>query len=376
MALKKSSLSLESSESDSEELPTFAFLKKEASSTKRRQPQREEKIVVAGNSDSEASCPPSPKLEDAPPVPDTADPVTQTEPVRVLSSGSDDEEELIPLAQRLPCKFLTRKLPSPEDSASPIKSVWEHQGTEGPSRDWKEQSFPKVPDVSFRDTSEKRSSNTRDPGGDQLCHQLPAFQATCPVRSGCLAAPKTNAEGLPLQKRTRRHQKVQRRGSPGCRPRGQASREESSKRPQERKAAAAPLNRLKARRPEECLQHIVVGLDPGPPGRGPHPVLGLPLLGCPLTAPFLSSIAELLQTEGGGQLLGALQSMGCRCVIEVQAVPRSIAWSRRAGPAEVAGFWLTSPPPPLSHPIRVLLLERMSVRETVENGWATPLKVT
>ncbi|XP_039083670.1 crossover junction endonuclease EME1 isoform X2 [Hyaena hyaena] len=315
MALKKSSLSLESSESDSEELPTFAFLKKEASSTKRRQPQREEKIVVAGNSDSEASCPPSPKLEDAPPVPDTADPVTQTEPVRVLSSGSDDEEELIPLAQRLPCKFLTRKPPSPEDSSSPIKSVWEHQGTEGASRDWKEQSFPKVPDVSFRDTSERRSSNTRDPGGDQLCHQLPAFQATCPVRSDCLTAPKTNAEGLPLQKRTRRHQKVQRRGSPGCRPRGQASREESSKRQQERKAAAAPLNRLKAQRPEECLQHIVVGLDP-----------------------------ELLQTEGGGQLLGALQSMGCRCVIEVQAVPRSIAWSRRAGPAEDgAEGWLEEP---------------------------------
>nr|KAF6295553.1 essential meiotic structure-specific endonuclease 1 [Myotis myotis] len=37
--------------------------------------------------------------------------------------------------------------------------------------------------------------------------------------------------------------------------------------------------------------------------------------------------------EGGGQLLGALQSMECCCVIEAQAVPRSIAWRRRAGPA-------------------------------------------
>ncbi|XP_041581694.1 crossover junction endonuclease EME1 isoform X3 [Vulpes lagopus] len=101
MALKRSSLSLDSSESDSEELPTFAFLRKEPSSTKRRQPQREEKIVVVDTSDSEASCPPSPRLKDAPPTPDTAEPVTQTEPVRVLSSGSEDEEEILPLAQRL-----------------------------------------------------------------------------------------------------------------------------------------------------------------------------------------------------------------------------------------------------------------------------------
>ncbi|XP_066877243.1 crossover junction endonuclease EME1 isoform X4 [Kogia breviceps] len=101
MAVEKSSLSLDSSESDAEELPTFAFLKKEPSSAKRRQPQKEEKIVVVDTSDSEACCPPSPKLKDPPPVPETAETVTQTEPVRVLSSGSEDEEEFVPLAERL-----------------------------------------------------------------------------------------------------------------------------------------------------------------------------------------------------------------------------------------------------------------------------------
>ncbi|XP_029782799.1 crossover junction endonuclease EME1 [Suricata suricatta] len=315
MALKKASLSLESSESDSEELPTFAFLKKEASSTKRRQPQREEKIVVTDTSDSEASCPPSPKLEEAPPVPDTADPVTQTELVRVLSSGSEDEEELMPLAQRLPCKFLTYKPPGPADSSPPSKSVWDHQRTEGAPCGWKKQSFPKVPDVSFHDTSERPSSNNRDPGGDPLCHQPPALQAACPVRSDSLTVTKTNAEGPPLQKRTKSRQKVRTRGSPGCRPRGKASRKESTARRQERGKAAAPVNRLKAQRPEECLQHIVVGLDP-----------------------------VLLQTEGGGQLLGALQSMGCHCVIEAQAVPHSVTWRRRAGPAEDGEEgWLEEP---------------------------------
>ncbi|XP_040353127.1 structure-specific endonuclease subunit EME1 isoform X2 [Herpailurus yagouaroundi] len=304
MALTKSSLSLESSESDSEELPTFAFLKQEASSTKRRQPQRE-KIVVVDTSDSEASRPPSPKLKDTPPVPDIAEPVPQTEPVRVLSSGSEDEEELIPLAQRLTCKFLTRKQLSPEDASSPIQTVWGHRSTEGASCGWEKQSFPKVPDASFRDTSERRSSSNRDPVGDRLCHQLPAFQATCPVQSDSLTATKTNAEAPPLQKRTKHSQKVQRRGSRGCQPRGQASRKESTLRQQERQKKAALVNRLKAQRPEECLRHIIVGLDP-----------------------------VLLQLEGGGQLLGALQSMECRCVIEAQAVPCSITWRRRAGLAE------------------------------------------
>lgn len=38
--------------------------------------------------------------------------------------------------------------------------------------------------------------------------------------------------------------------------------------------------------------------------------------------------------EGGGQLLGALQSMDCSCVIEAQAVPCSLTWRRKAGPSE------------------------------------------
>ena len=122
MAVKKSSLSLDSSESDSEELPTFAFLKKKLSSIKRRQPQEDEKIVVVDISDSEASCP-SPKWKEPPPIPEAAETVIQTEPVRVLSSGSENEEEFMPLAERLICKFLTHKQLSPEKSSSPFERV-------------------------------------------------------------------------------------------------------------------------------------------------------------------------------------------------------------------------------------------------------------
>lgn len=252
-------------------------------------------------SDSEASCPPSPRLKDVPPTPDTAESITQTEPVRVLSSGSEDEVELIPLAERLACKFLTHKPLSPEDSSSPVKSVWDHQNSEGASCDWKKEPFPKVPDVPLRDTSERCASNNKDPAGDSPCHQLPAFKATCPIQNSSW----TNAEVPPLQKRTKPSQEVQRSSSQGRQPRRRASPKERALGQQERTKKAAVANRLKAQRPEECLKHVVVMLDP-----------------------------VLLQMEGGGQLLGALQSMECQCVIKAQAVPCSITWRRRAAPAE------------------------------------------
>ncbi|TKC50608.1 crossover junction endonuclease EME1 isoform X1 [Monodon monoceros] len=305
MAVEKSLLALDSSESESEELPTFAFLKKEPSSTKRRQPQKEEKIVVVDISDSEASCPPSPKLRDPPPVPETAETVTPTEPVRVLSSGSEDEGEFAPLAERLTCKFLTHKQLSPEDSSSPVKRVLDHQNNEGASRDWQKQPFTKIRDIPLCDTSERCASSNKDPVVDSPCHQLPAYQTTCSVQSNSVTVAKTNAEVPPPQKRTKHNQKVQRRGSQGCQQRGQAGQKESTQRQQERKKKAALANRLKAQRPEECLKHTVVLLDP-----------------------------VLLQMEGGGQLLGALQSMECCCVIEAPAVPCSITWRRRAGSTE------------------------------------------
>nr|XP_005583723.1 PREDICTED: crossover junction endonuclease EME1 isoform X3 [Macaca fascicularis] len=311
MALRKSSPSRDSGDSDSEELPTFAFLKKEPSSTKRRQPEREEKIVVVDISDSEASCPPTPGLL-SPPVSDTAETVTQTPPVRLLSSESEDEEEFIPLAQRLTCKFLTYKQPSPEDSSSPIKSVLDHQNNEGVSCDWKKQPFPKIPEVPLHDTPERSAADNKDLILDP-CRQLPAYPSTCPGQSSSLVVTKANSDILPPQKKTKQSQKVQERGSQGCRQQRQARQKESTLRRQERKNAAL-VTRMKAQRPEECLKHVIVVLDP-----------------------------VLLQMEGGGQLLGALQSMQCRCVIEVQAVPCSVTWRRRAGPSEDGEDWVEEP---------------------------------
>ncbi|CAO2644897.1 Crossover junction endonuclease EME1 [Lemmus lemmus] len=312
MALTKPSLSLLSSESDSEELPTFAFLKKESSSADRNQPQREKNVVVV-TSDSEASCPSSPGLEDPPFVLDAAEAPSQAGPIRVLSSGSEDEDVLVPLAERISCKFLTHKQLNPECSSSSLKTVSDHQRDTSGLGDWKKQPFPKIPDGHLHDALEKSLPNDGKSVLDSLGCQLPAYQSTCSELAVFNPIPD-----IPLpQKRTKHSQKVQRSDTQGCWQPRQGSRKENTPRQPENKKTAM-VTRLKAQRPEECLKHIVVVLDP-----------------------------VLLQMEGGGQLLGALQSMECSCVIEAQAVPRSITWRRRTELEEVlwqdGGGWVEEP---------------------------------
>ncbi|KAM4623635.1 crossover junction endonuclease EME1 [Polymixia lowei] len=70
----------------------------------------------------------------------------------------------------------------------------------------------------------------------------------------------------------------------------------------ERKALAEAS---KALRPEECIKHMVVVVDPA-----------------------------LLQLEGGGTLLTSVQAMGCSCAIEKQPIPRSVSWLRRSPSAQ------------------------------------------
>lgn len=324
MALTKPSLSLLSSESDSEELPTFAFLKEEPSSADRNQPQREKNVVVV-TSDSEASCPPSPGLEDPPFVLDAAEVPTQAGPVRVLSSGSEDEDVLVPLAERISCKFLSHKQLNPECSSSSLKTDTSGLG------DWKKQPFPKIPDGPLHDALEKSPANDGDSVLDSPGCQLPAYQSVCSE-----LAVTSRVPDIPLpQKRTKHSQKAQRSGAQGCWQPRQASRKENTPRQPEKKKKTAMVNRLKAQRPEECMKHIVVVLDP-----------------------------VLLQMEGGGQLLGALQSMECSCVIEAQAVPRSITWRRRTELEEDGGDWVEEPT------ILVLLLAEafMSMVYNVKQG--------
>ncbi|XP_051958192.1 crossover junction endonuclease EME1-like [Xyrauchen texanus] len=86
--------------------------------------------------------------------------------------------------------------------------------------------------------------------------------------------------------------------------------EEKERVKMEKKALA---DAAKALRPEECIKHIVVMVDPG-----------------------------LLQLEGGGSLLTSLHSMGCSCAIEKQSLPCSVTWARRS-PCPQTGEMLSVP---------------------------------
>uniref|UniRef100_UPI0037E8AABB crossover junction endonuclease EME1 n=1 Tax=Semicossyphus pulcher TaxID=241346 RepID=UPI0037E8AABB len=77
----------------------------------------------------------------------------------------------------------------------------------------------------------------------------------------------------------------------------EALRQEQERQKAERKALAEAA---KALRPEECIKHMVVAVDPA-----------------------------LLQLEGGGTLLASVQALGCSCAIEKQPLPRSVSWMRR-----------------------------------------------
>ncbi|XP_004707115.1 crossover junction endonuclease EME1 isoform X1 [Echinops telfairi] len=312
MALKEASRLLDSSESDSETLPAFAFLKKGLSPTKRSQLPREEEIVLINASDSETSCLLSP------PAPDTLETAAaQTKPAGLLRSGG--EEEPLPLAERLKCKFLTPRQLYPGDSTSSFTSILDRQGSEGAPRDWKTQPFPKLPTAALPDTSEGTAP------GDSPCHQFP-----CPGQGNSLTITRTHAEDPLPQKRAKHSQKARGRGWLGCRQRqGPVSQKESTLGPPEGKKKAGPVSR----RPEESLKQLAAVLDP-----------------------------VLLQMEGGGQLLGALQSMECRCVIEAQAVPRSLTWRRAAGLSEDGKEeWAEEPT------VLVLLLAEM-VASLINNG--------
>ncbi|XP_029383928.1 crossover junction endonuclease EME1 [Echeneis naucrates] len=75
-------------------------------------------------------------------------------------------------------------------------------------------------------------------------------------------------------------------------------RQDKEKQKAERKALAEAA---KALRPDECIKHMVVAVDPA-----------------------------LLQLEGGATLLASVQALGCSCAIEKQPIPRSVSWMRRA----------------------------------------------
>lgn len=102
----------------------------------------------------------------------------------------------------------------------------------------------------------------------------------------------------------------------------------------DRKALAEAVKTL---RPEECIKHMVVAVDPGQQFYC-YFTLSFELvitLTCFEMQCFFSSCVALLQQEGGETLLLSVRNLGCSCAIEKQPIPRSVSWIRRIPCAQV-----------------------------------------
>ncbi|XP_058650564.1 crossover junction endonuclease EME1 isoform X2 [Onychostoma macrolepis] len=274
----------DSDSSDSEELPVFDF-----SQSKSRQPN----LVVLDSSDSEMA-----------PV---ADPALSLEvhgsvgaarsDVLMVSSDSEEEEEaIIPLAVRLKQKQLglgTAAISAEETQASSAVSNGCSRPLDVPAHHINPEAQPVECNKICSNITRQCSSNNDAP---YLTKEPPpeAENGTYLAKRKKTPAEVEAARQEALRKRVmREHQQ-----------------EEKERLRMEKKALA---DAVKALRPEECIKHMVVTVDPG-----------------------------LLQLEGGGALLTSLHAMGCNCAIEKQSLPRSVTWARRS-PCPQTGEMMSIP---------------------------------
>uniref|UniRef100_A0A8C1ZCV2 Essential meiotic structure-specific endonuclease 1 n=1 Tax=Cyprinus carpio TaxID=7962 RepID=A0A8C1ZCV2_CYPCA len=266
----------DSDSSDSEELPVFDF-----SQSKSRQPN----LVVLDSSDSEMA-----------PV---ADPVSSLEvhaPAgaarsNVLMVSSDSEEEaMIPLAVRLKQKQLglsAAAISAEETRASNVVSNGCSRLLDVPAHHINPEAQPVERNNICSNIIRQCSSNNNAP---YLTKEPP---------------PEAD-NGTYLAKRKKTPAEVEAARQEAVRKRAlrEHQQEEKERLRMEKKALA---DAVKILRPEECIKHMVVTVDPG-------------------RWQYLHLLNGLL--EGGGALLTSLHAMGCSCAIEKQSLPRSSKWLR------------------------------------------------
>uniref|UniRef100_A0A096M2S9 Essential meiotic structure-specific endonuclease 1 n=1 Tax=Poecilia formosa TaxID=48698 RepID=A0A096M2S9_POEFO len=114
----------------------------------------------------------------------------------------------------------------------------------------------------------------------------------------------------------------------------EALKQEQERQKAERRALAEAS---KALRPEECIKHMVVAVDPGERRKTTKKKKKATRLLESSSAKSFFYFAALLQLEGGGTLLASVQALGCSCAIEKQPLPRSVTWARQAPSAQQNG---------------------------------------
>ncbi|XP_072846704.2 structure-specific endonuclease subunit EME1 isoform X1 [Pogona vitticeps] len=336
-------------ESDGEELPAFHSLIK--------QPPEEGGVVVLCNSDSEGSSISSPAWK----KPRGAQDSTEAAPGRkvvVLLSSESEEEEIIPLVERL-----KKKLPAtqPSVAGTSFTRIQEQrsQDSAGGSKvsssneeaapGGLQPSLPRGPEAQRRaapGTWELSESDEDLPSWEptkQALDQPSVCLSDCPVQNVTHQVTQISLKPFPVQTNAKRSQEELEQARQAALQRRKDRDAQKALQEQERERRKVLANRQKAQRPEECLKHIQVVLDPG-----------------------------LLQVEGGGQVLSALQAMECSCVIETQAVPFSITWRRKTGLAQVEGGDLMEEPSIL---VLVLLEDFVTmIRNSKQVGMEGPVE--
>uniref|UniRef100_A0A8C5NF71 ERCC4 domain-containing protein n=1 Tax=Gouania willdenowi TaxID=441366 RepID=A0A8C5NF71_GOUWI len=201
--------------------------------------------------------------------------------VMMISSDSDDDAPYVPLAQRLQQRQNHVMIRAPSADHSTSSDLHHHQSAVSGSEP----------------LSTQQGGSARRKTGPRTAEKVQASKEE--------AVRKRNDHKEEAVRKRKDHKEEAVR-----------KRKEQERMKAERKAAAEAV---KALRPEECIKHMVVTVDPA-----------------------------LLQQEGGGALLAALQTLGCSCSIEKHTLPRSIGWMRRA-PCAQTGEAGTSEPNVVMH---------------------------
>nr|XP_013817172.1 PREDICTED: crossover junction endonuclease EME1 [Apteryx mantelli mantelli] len=241
----------------------------------------------------------------------------------MLSSDSESEVEIVPLSERLKgklhdsglCKTSVVPFEAPQpgsgDAASRAGGTGLCQSTDQLAPDSRGQSLPKSSEVprALAPSGEVSCSSQNDDvcssGRPPLC-PLPDCSSDSAAQSSRFLGKEASLETSPPPKKSKYSQKERETVSQAAWQRRKEREARKRQQEQEKERKKALANTLKAQRPGECQKYITVVLDP-----------------------------VLLQVEGGGQVLSALQSGNYSCVIESQTVPCSITWRRRAVSSQI-----------------------------------------
>ncbi|KAI4900299.1 hypothetical protein NFI96_010578, partial [Prochilodus magdalenae] len=258
-----------SDSSDSEELPVIDF-----SQRKNTQEKTKHELVVLDGSDSEMGHPVSSCARLT---------VTGAAGCNVLmvSSESEEEEAFVPLAVRLKQK-----------QAGTASSTGVRESQTSSAHHNSDLLDKQSPALTTHHITVVQPEDYPGKYSDNISHQSSDYDAAC-VAKGSLSRGENLRKGkrTPVEIEAAKEEALRRR----------AEREtQQGEREKLRAEKKALTDAVKAMRPEECLKHMVVTVDPG-----------------------------LLQLEGGGALLTSLHAMGCSCAIEKQPLPRSVSWVRR-----------------------------------------------